>query len=130
MAGLLNRLRAEMDGLVTKELREMLRDEQSWLTRAQELVTEVRRSRERNSRDIGRRCGADGPSRLSCARRCCRRRRRLWLGDRAVCLGDSCLRERADFGDSVLRRMARMTPVQRRQFDALFRETGPAGLRP
>jgi hypothetical protein len=40
------------------------------------------------------------------------------------------LRDRADFGDSVLRRIAKMTPVQRRQFDAFLKETGPAGRRP
>jgi hypothetical protein len=40
------------------------------------------------------------------------------------------LRERADFGDSVLRRLAKMNLVQRRQFDALLRESSPVERHP
>jgi hypothetical protein len=40
VATLLNRLRVQVDGLVTTELRDALREEQSLLTRAQETISD------------------------------------------------------------------------------------------
>ncbi len=109
----------------------MLREEQSLLTRTKELLTELRWVREQElSRywpSIWRRwtiaivfalvaTAAAGAG-------------YGWVTEPySAEIAD--LRQRADFGDSLLRRIVKMTPVQRRQFDALLKETSPVGQRP
>jgi hypothetical protein len=130
VAALLNRLRIEVDGLVTTELREALREEQSLLSRAQETMAVARHFREQEMLrfwpSIWRRWaiaivfalsalavagGAYGWATTPPARE---------LAE---------LRERANFGDRVLMGLARMNAMQRRQFEALLRESGPVGER-
>jgi hypothetical protein len=130
IAALLSRLRAEVDGLVTTELRDALREEQSLLTRAQETIAVARHFREQEMArfwpSIWRRWAIAIVFALGA------------LAAAGAAYGWATtpharefaeLRERASFGDRILMRLAGMNAVQRRQFEALLMESGRIGER-
>lgn len=122
VAGLLRVLTTQAHALThDPALRQVLTDEQTWLSRAQELVSEIRQFRERET-------GRFWPA-----------TRRRWAmamilvlitvlaGSAAyVWAARPCeaelvdLRDRAAFGDAVAARVVQMTPEEKRRFDALM----------
>jgi hypothetical protein len=115
---------------VTTELRDALREEQSLLIRAQETIAVARHFREQEMLrfwpSIWRRWAIAIVFALAA------------LAAAGAAYGWATttharelaeLRERANFGDRVLMRLAGMNAVQRRQFETLLRESGPIGER-
>ena len=127
MLPLVQELRRQVDTLALQgELRELLRDEQLWLARAQETVLEVRRWREREqSRFLAAVAwrwvvaAAFAPAAAASA------------GAGYVMVAGSCaaevaeLRQRAELADFIDARVRAMTANERRQFDALMRSQTP-----
>lgn len=120
---LLEQLRQQVNGLALNEdLRTVLREEQSWLTRAQLTVAEVRSFREQDMLRFW-------PGVL-----------RRWIVALVFALAAAAaagagyawatkpysvevatLRSRAEFADFVQHRIAVMSPAERQQFDRLLR---------
>ena len=87
VAASLNRLRLEVDGLVTKDLRDALREEQSLLSRAQETIAVARHFREQEMLRFWPSIWRRWAIAIVFALATCGRRRRLRLGDNSACQG-------------------------------------------
>jgi hypothetical protein len=127
VADLLRAIKGEADALAHDEnLHRLLRDEQTWLMRAQDLVNQVSRFRESEiSRfwpAVWRRWAI--AMALALVTAFAAGAGYVWAG-RPYEVEMTDLRQRAELGDSVARRVLRMTPVQRRQFDALMKGNDP-----
>ena len=123
VSGLLRRAQEQADALAKHEaFRTTLREEERWLDKAEELVAEVRRSREREVRQfwpgVWKRwavavvfglaaCLAGGAG-------------YVWAS-RPYAAELATLRERVAILDAVAQRILKMTPAERRQFDVLMK---------
>ena len=122
VAKLVNRLRVEVDGIVTKELRERCEKSSCWLTQAQETREQVRWAREQEVArywpSIWRRWTIAIVFALAAT--AAAGAGYGWVTEPySAEIAD--LRQRADFGDEVMRRMVAMTPNERRQLDGLLK---------
>ena len=123
VANLLRAIRAEAAAVARDEnLRNLLRDEQTWLVRAQDLVREVGRFRERETSRfwpaVWRRWAAAVTLTLvtgAAAGAGYARAVRPYAAEIET------LRYHADLGAFVAQRVIRMTPAERRQFDVLMK---------
>jgi hypothetical protein len=127
LSELLNRLRGQVEALLHDQtLRELMRDERSWLDQAKQAVAEVRAFREQEMRRFW-------PAMW-----------RRWVVATAFALASAfafgsgyvwasrpdqgelaSLRSRVELMDFVARRVMTMTPAERREFDALMKWSGP-----
>lgn len=122
-ASLLRALHEEASQLAQDQnLHALLKDEQTWLTRAEVLVRDVRAFREfevsRHRRAAWRRWVAAVVFSLSAAAAC--GAGYVWAA-RPYEAELTSLRQRADLFDLVAQRVMTMTPAERRQFDALMK---------
>lgn len=123
---LLEAARRQIDGLaLNREVKEMLRDEQMWLDRAERAIAEVRRWRESEQGRFGwsivwRWTVAVA---LALAAVSFTSAAQTWMAARTE---NRELRERAEFGDVVSRRLQTMTPAERRQFERLMQPSIPS----
>jgi hypothetical protein len=121
---LVQELRRQVDTLALHpELRELLREEQLWLARAQETVLEVRRWREREQsrflRAVAWRWILAAAFALAAAGAAGSGYARVT----ASCAAQvAALRQRAELADLIETRVRGMTPTERRQFESLMRE--------
>jgi hypothetical protein len=123
---LLEAARQQIDGLaLSRDLKETLRDEQIWLERTERAVAQVRYWRESEQGRFGWSIvwrwtvavalALGAVSFTSAAQ--------TWMAARTE---NRELRERAEFGDVVSRRLQTMTPAERRQFDRLMQPPVPS----
>jgi hypothetical protein len=128
VAALLSRLREQVELLAGhKELRAVLQREENWLHRVERTVAEVRAWREEETRRfwpalirrwalaavfalVSATAGGAGYARIT----------QPYIAELAA------LHSRAEFADAVAQRILTMTPVERRQFDALMKWQGPS----
>ncbi len=123
IAVLLDHLRTQVEAVTANaELRSVLREEQAWLARTQDVLTSVRRFREQEASRYwpaawrrwvlalvfalaSAAAAGAGYSRAT----------RPWVAELET------LRSRAEFADAVARRTLTMTQAERRQFDTLMK---------
>ena len=123
VADLLRGIRAEAAAVAHDEnLRQLLREEQTWLVRAQDLLREGGRFRERETSRfwpaVWRRWAVAVV--LTLVTGAAAGAGYVWAG-RPYEMEIETLRYHADLGAFVAQRLIRMTPAERRQFDALMK---------
>ena len=129
LSELLNRIRGQVDALGHDQtLRELMRDERSWLDQARQAVAEVRAFREQEMRRfwpaMWRRWAVATAFALASA---------FAFGSGYVWATRpdqaelASLRTRVELMDFVAKRVVTMTPAERREFDALMKWNAPAG---
>ncbi|MGH9410195.1 MAG: hypothetical protein ACRD1V_12160 [Vicinamibacterales bacterium] len=129
VAKLLGTLRDDVSTLAQNpDLRTLLQEEQTWLARATDLVTQVRALRElersQHRRAVWRRWVAAVVFSLVSAAAC--GAGYVWAA-KPYESELASLRERVELLDFVAQRVITMTPAERRQFDALLK---PGDFRP
>ncbi len=129
LSELLNRLRSQVETLAHDQtLRELMRDERSWLDQAKQAVAEVRAFREQEMRRfwpaMWRRWAVATAFALASA---------FAFGSGYVWASRpdqselASLRSRVELMDLVAKRVMTMTPAERREFDALMKWNASAG---
>ena len=125
VAELLRSLRQETAALAhNQSLRQLLQEEQTWLLRAEKVITDARHVREwemdRFWPAVFRRWAVAVAFALATA--VAGGAGYVWFG-RPYEAELAALRSRAELGDSVAQRVFRMTPAERKQFEALMKWT-------
>ncbi|MFN7980716.1 MAG: hypothetical protein U0Q11_02560 [Vicinamibacterales bacterium] len=127
MSELIARMRTDLDALARHEtLRTLLVDEQRWLQKTEDAVSQVRAWREQDARGywpaVVKRWLVTGAFALAIA---------ASAGASFACVvkpyaqENAYLRLRQDFAESLERRMLQMTPAERRQLESLLKGALP-----